>query len=196
MKPISFGSTYIVKNIHPEKFSKFKSLAHFEEDVNPDKTRFFIESKLEDKQRLLFSTKGTLIAPDFRDSSIESYCALQGISYTKLNTKNLMNVEAIKQRIAEPKNGMNMVEINAEKFEELVRKQDSNFQHCELDYKHYFKNTLETMLKKGEDIPVSTLYIAPNGSSDEDFINYVDFFGADLLNPNQIFICFAQFLYM
>ena len=48
------------------------------------------------------------------------------------------------------------------------------------------------MLKKGEDIPVSTLYRAQNGYSDEDFINYVDFCGADLLIPNQIFICFAQ----
>lgn len=192
MNSISFGSTYVVKNIHPEKFSKFQSMAHFEEDVNPDKTQFFIESKLEDKKRLLFSTKGTLVAPDNRDSSIESYCAIHGIQYTKHETKDLMNPESIKSRIAEPPKGMKLVEINSKKLEELSRRQDSNLLHCNIDYDNYFKNKLETILKKGDNISVSTLYLTPNGSSDEDFIKYVESWGPDLLNSNQLFICLAQ----
>ena len=83
MKLISFGSTYVVKNIHPEKFFKFQALAHSEIDVNPDKTKFSIDTKLEDEQKLLFSVKGTLVVPDNRDNSIESYCATHGIQYTK-----------------------------------------------------------------------------------------------------------------
>lgn len=83
MNPISFGSTYIVKNIHPDKFSKFQSIAHLEEDENPYETKFSIDTKLEDEKKLLFSVKGTLVVPDSRDSFVETYCANLGIKYTK-----------------------------------------------------------------------------------------------------------------
>ena len=84
MNSITFGSTYVVKNIPPEKFFKFQNLAHLEEDENPDKAKFFIETKLEDEESLLFSVKGTLVVPDSRDTSVETYCALNGIQYKKL----------------------------------------------------------------------------------------------------------------
>lgn len=192
MKSISFGSTYVVKNIHPDKFFKFQNLAHLEQDANPNSAKFFLDTKLEDEHNLLFSVKGTLVAPDSRDTSIESYCALHGIEYKKLETKDIMSLKSVKSRIAEPKNGMKLVEVDAEKLERLARKQDTNLLHCELDYNYYFKSMLENMLKKGDEVPVSTLYIAPNGLNDEEFINYVDYVGPDLLNSNQLFICLAQ----
>lgn len=191
MNPISFRSTYAVKNIPLEKFSKFQRLAQATQDIYPNETRFLMESKLEDPKKALFSMKGMLIAPNCADNEIEAYCKHNGINYTKHDTKDLLNPSSIKSRIAPPKKGMHLVYVDSEKLETLSYRQNSNLDHCKNVYDDYYKYHTEMMLRKDDNIPVSTLYIIPNGS-DEDFIKYVDCWGPDLLNSNQIYIGLAQ----
>ena len=48
------------------------------------------------------------------------------------------------------------------------------------------------MLKSGNDIQTSTIYITSNGSQVEDTLDYISKYGADNLNKDQIIIDFAQ----
>ncbi|MBR5305115.1 MAG: hypothetical protein IKU37_09845 [Candidatus Gastranaerophilales bacterium] len=185
MNPISFRSTYVVTNKNPiEKFLEFLKLAQEEESSHGAK--HFHAAKCIDPNESLFSAKLTLVAPDSRDNKIEDYCARRGISYSKHKTEDLMQPEAIRQRIAPAEEGYQKVEINVDELEKLLQKFDFNFEHCESEYNKYYKNDTEMMLRKASDVPASTLWIIPMHSDIEGLIKYIESYGAENLNDGQI----------
>lgn len=191
MNPISFRSTYVVTNRNTaEKFSEFQRLAQEEESSHGAK--HFLYTKCIDPNEPLFSAKLTLVAPDSRDNEIEKHCALYGISYSKYKTKDLMQPEAIRQRIAPAEKGFQKVEINVDKLEKLLQKFDYNFEHCENEYNEYYKDDTKMMLRKASDVPASTLWIIPMHSGIEDLIKYIESHGAENLNDGQIGILLTQ----
>lgn len=188
MNPVSFGSTYVVTSQNPvEKFLKFQALAQDEESYG---AKYFMQT-IPVTPRSWY-TKMTLLAPDDRDNEIEAYCAARGISYSKYETKDLIQPEAIRQRIAPAKKGYQKVEINVDKLEKLLQKFDFNFKHCESEYNRYYKDATEMMLRKASDVPVSTLWIMPTHSGIEDLIKYIESYGAKNLNDGQISIQLSQ----
>lgn len=189
MNSISFGSTYVVTSKNPiEKFSKFQALA--QEEKESYGAKYFMQT-IPVAPRSWYA-KMTLVAPDDRDNKIEAYCAARGISYSKYETKDLMQSEAIRQRIAPAEEGYQKVEINVDKLEKLLQKFDFNFKHCESEYNRYYKDATEMMLRKASDVPVSTLWIIPMNSGIEGLIKYIESYGAENLNDGQISIQLSQ----
>jgi len=192
MNPISFGSTYIVsnKNNSYENFSKFANYALDREFVEGVQVR--LNDCMSPKYPYDYKAQYTMVAPNEMDNEIERYCSYMGIEYTKLSTEELMDVEAIQKRIKKPENGMIRAEINPEKLMELAKRQYSNIEHCEKDYNCYFNDTIDYTLKSGKNFPTTTFMIRPAGSIQDELLNYIDVWGAENLNDNQIFLDFNQ----
>ena len=83
-----------------------------------------------------------------------------------------------------------MVTLKADKLEELLKSQDSNYDHCKYTYENYFKDDTMDMLKSGEKIPAMKIAITENMA--DDVLDYIDKFGADKLNKDSLIIDFLQ----
>ena len=190
MNTVSFGSTYKISD-KTANFEKNKDVCEFCE-------RNELEwcSKTEGKGGYFdvpdFRTNMTIIAPDAKDNMIEAYLANKGIKFKKLDTQELMKKSKILSRIEDAPKGKKLVEIDVKKLEELLPKQDTNIKYCESNYNDYYKDSVNSMLRSGDKITATTLYIAPTGESVDDTINYVKNFGADRLNTDQVSLYFEQ----
>lgn len=189
---VSFTGTYKVNNQNPKTFSKFQNYA--------------LNKGLEDgvktilKDRIIkrgnhgsfdYMAEQTLIVPDYMDVDVENFCANNGISYKKYDTKDLLNPKTITSRIACAPEEYKKVNVDVKKLEELAKNQSSNLEHCRSDYDKYYSDSVDTMLRSGDDIPATTLRILdPSGNND--LRRYVDTFGVEHLNDEQIFIDFSQ----
>ena len=192
MSNISFGSTYIVstKNNSFNTFSKFQNYALNKEML--DDVYVNLDDSLSPYYPYDYTAQYTMVVPDEMDNEIERYCSYMGIEFSKLNSEDLLNQNAIARRIAQPQRGMIKIRVNAEKLEELIKEQYSNVQHCEKDYYNYFNDNVDYMLKSGAEIPATTLSIRPVSSSNDDLIKYINRFGVENLNSEQIFVDFNQ----
>lgn len=194
---VSFKSTYKVNNQNPDAFSKFQKLAHQTYAQNKE-LGTGVKIGLKDKfvpsrgyGKFNYYAIQTLIVPDSMDSDIETFCANNGISYRKYETPDLLNPQSVISRIDYAPDGYRKVHVDAKKLEELAKKQDSNLEHCRSDYDKYYSDKVDTMLRCGDKIPATTLVIQ-NHSGNEDLRRYINRFGVNNLNENQLFIDFNQ----
>ena len=191
---VSFKGTFKVDNQNSAAFSKFQDYAHKMYAVNKELENG-VKIGLEDSfidGSFKYKAEQTLIVPDYMDTDVETFCANNGIKYKKYETKDLLNPKNITARIATAPNGYTRVNIDAEKLEKLIKNQDSNIQHCRDDYDKYFIDKVDTMLRCGEKIPATTLMIYDHNADNEKLKRYVDRFGVNNLNKNQIFADFNQ----
>ena len=140
----------------------------------------------------LSKTTTTIIAPDSKDNLIETFLANKGIKFNKLDTKELLKKNSIESRIENAPKDMKLVHVDSKKLEELISNQDNNIEYCKSNYDDYYKDCVNLMMKSGDKIPATTLYIMPTGESADDTVNYIKTFGADRLNDNQISFMFNQ----
>lgn len=176
MNSVSFGSTYKVssKNNDYLKQSKF---IEFGMKKFGENTEF--------RDYLNGPRVVTIVAPDRKDSKVEDFCKCNGIKFTKLTNDYLLSTSEIDKRVRSAEGNMVKVYVNVEKLEELAKTQKNNFDHCENDYKKYYKNLMDKRLKTGNAFSAASLSLYPLTSKD-DLMNYIDDFGADMLNKNMI----------
>lgn len=190
MNTVSFGSTYKI-NAGADIRNNGK-LVDFCSDNNLD-----YSTKVESKRGYLSSKPSvkintTIIAPDQKDNILETYLANQGIKFKKLDTKELLSKSKVESRIEKPVQDRKLVKINAQKLEKLARNQDQNIDYCEDNYEKYYKDSVDLMIKSGDKIPATSLFITPLGESTEDTVKYIKNFGADRLNDSQLSFWFNQ----
>lgn len=134
-----------------------------------------------------------IIASDQKDGVVETYLANRGIKFKKVSTKNLLDKSNIESRIKEPSEDMKLVKINSEKLDEILKTQVNNIRYCEENYNNYYKDNIDLMIKSGDKIPATTFHVVPAGESVEDSIDYINKFGADRLNNDQLILMFNQY---
>ncbi len=189
MNTVSFGSTF---KISSNNYQNQSSIADFCADNELD-----YSYNVESRKRTLYSSpvtkvNTTIIAPDNKDSLIETFLANKGIKFNKLDTKELFDKSKIEKRIDRPTKDMKLVKIDAKKLDKLIHNQDQNIDYCESTYDKYFKDSVESVIKSGDKIPATTLYITPMGESVEDTVKYIHSYGEDRLNDNQLSFIFNQ----
>ena len=153
ISPVSFGSTYrayITKQDAENGRYGFPQLTqhldrnniqYTESIVNPSLTPTpFNPYKTDDYSQYIPSiddyavSKYTITAPDTEDAGIETILANLGVKFEKISTKDLLKPNAIRHRIKRAPKGYVLAAVNSQKLEELVKNQDTNFEHCKHDY--------------------------------------------------------------
>ena len=172
LSPVSFGSTY--KTFYDENS---KNVANYYSTIG-----------LCDSQKIPYIedyevNSCTIVAPDSRDKYLETYMANKGIVFHKLDSEKLNDPIQIGLRVMPAPKGRHKVYIDAEKFEEMLKKTRSNYDHCKLSYKEYFKETLQTQIKSGEQIPATSLFLVPKTC---DLIDFINRYGAESVDENML----------
>lgn len=191
---ISFGSTYKVNNQNQEfknfnKFSELSSNLNLQSGDSPSGIYTKFEEKfIGDK----YIAQETLIVPFCLDEQVESYCRQHNIIYTKLTDEELINPANINERIDDAPKGYKKVYVDNDKLNNLIANQDSNIRYCENDFNEYYYNDIETMLKTGDKIPATTLVINPQSGNIDELERYINQYGVNSLNKNQISVDFDQ----
>lgn len=136
--------------------------------------------------------RDTLVAPDNFDADIESICQNYGISYKKIDAAKMLQPESIWLRTEAPKTGARMfkVKLNVENFENILKNQSSNFEHCKNMYNRYYKEDAMNILKTADKIPAPTLYIENLMASGVD--EYIEKYGKKSLNKDSLSLWFTQ----
>lgn len=175
LSPISFTSRYRITNNNGENIDP--NAVHYGFNHAPEKLQSNITG-------IVNGDNLECQVPDYLDLELENFCASRGIKLikrtegTEPKTEDLLKPESIKSRIKEASEGFEKVEINTKKLKELERINStySNLRYCEDRYYYLHKDKINEMLKSGDDIPASTLYIykVPNTNHYS-----VDFFGKD-----------------
>lgn len=189
MNTVSFGSTFKISSNNHQNQS---SIADFCAGNDLD-----YSYKVESHKHSFYSApvtkvNTTIIAPDDKDNLIETFLANKGIKFNKLDAKELFDKSNIEKRVDRPTRDMKLVKIDAKKFEKLIQNQDQNIDYCESTYDKYYKDSIDSVIKSGDKMPATTLYITPMGESTEDTVRYIHSFGEDRLNDNQLSFIFNQ----
>ena len=108
---VSFGSTYKVSNQNNKNFVGFQQLC-VDKRMNEGVAVDFKDS-MSSKPPYNYSVTYTMVAPDDMDNEIETYCANNGIQFTKLTNKELLSPSRIDSSIAAPEKDYKLVKINA-----------------------------------------------------------------------------------
>ena len=197
ISPISFSSTYKVNNEDPKAFSEFQKYALNKEYKDGVKT--YLKDRATRKgMDFKYKAEQTLIVPDSMDLGVEMYCANRGIKYKKITAEDLLQLESIKSRIRKAPAGYKKVYVDADKLEELSANQSSNLDHCREVYDEHFSDEVDTMIKSGDKITATTLFINPEegyfsfGEGNKRLKKYVETFGIERLNKEQIGLFFCQ----
>lgn len=140
----------------------------------------------------IYSVKTSIIAPDTKDNLVEAYLANKGVKFKKIDTKDLLDKSKIESRIKEPPKNMRLVKVDIEKLDKILNNQSNNIEYCGSDYDNYYKDSVDLMIKSGDKIPATTLYINATGESTDDTVDYIKKFGADRLNDDQLVLMFTQ----
>lgn len=207
--PVSFGSTYkayVTRNdaqegkyTHPQltRYLDRNNIQYTYSFIDPERTPTYFNPYKTDKSSQYVPSiddyavsKYTITAPDDKDIDIETILANHGIKFEKIDTEDVLNKNAILDRIAPAPKGYVLANINSEKLEELIENQDSNFEHCKNDYDSYFREQTDFLLKSGDKITPQTLSIRylDDDSTPESLRRYVERFGKNNLNPDSISI--------
>ena len=193
INPISFGSTYKVSTNSKDNeviaFDKFQELCEIVHSERKGSTKY--EDKVEKKYPYNWSATQTLVVPESLDRDVERYCALHGITFTKIFTHKLLRPENIFSRIQPAPKDKVLAYVNTKKLDKLIEKQSSNFAHVKSDYEDYFNRKTDLALKSGDKFATSTLYINPKDGS-EDALKYIIKNGANALNDNSMTIWLNQ----
>ena len=142
-------------------------------------------------------TKYTTIAvvPDKENQTIESYCLQNGIKFSKFKGDDefpAISVRGVYDKIKAPEKNKVIAFVHTKKLEELTKNQFTNIDHCASDYaRHYYKD-VKRMMTEDNEFPLTSLYITPNCMNKEELIEYIDRFGANNLNDEELFIDFSQ----
>ena len=184
---ISFGSTYKAsnKNNIQYEYAQFRGYAMDKAEECEGVVSGY-EDKVEERPPYNFTSTTTMIVPDNMDRSVETFCKRNGIKFTKMTNEDLMNPETIEDRIQAAPRGTQIKKVNVEKLEDLMQGQRTNFDHCNNVYRRYFNDEITYMMKSGDKIPASSLYVVPVGDSVENAVGYINNFGAENLNEEQI----------
>jgi len=193
ISPVSFTSTYRANNKDNFSHEYLQFRQYAAERENLDGVTVGFEDKNETSYPYNYSSTTTMVVPDTMDKLVEIFCRARGINVSKYKTEDLINPKTIAKRIKPAKRGMQKVNVNVEKLEDLIQNQKGNFNYCENIYENenYFSRKIDYMLKNGNPIQTSTLYITPS-SSVKDTVNYINRFGANNLNEGQLFFDFNQ----
>ena len=188
---ISFGSAYKVSSRQNgfDKFWDFQKFAGEKELKNNVQTSFEDSFMVKIKQ---YDAIQTILVPDSMDNEIEMFCANRGIQFKKINTKEVMQPEAVLGRIKEAPKGMRKVKVDVKKLFELSKNQHQNIAHCEKDYYTAYYDKVDFMLKTKDEIPATTLWISPYAASVDSTIDYIERYGVEGLNKEQLFVEFNQ----
>lgn len=193
---VSFGSTYTITATSHDKSSQLNGYLKMTDyceknNVNYVHEEGFIRNSSREVPRFWQSISVTV--PDEQNATIEDFCNMHNIKFNKIDTENILEPEAILSRIKEPPENSNMqkIHINAEKLEKLLENHENNFEHCKSDYKKYFHNKTDYMLKSGKPINAPCLNITPE-SGLEDTIDYINKYNSANLNDNMLFIDLFQ----
>ena len=197
VSPISFTSTYKVNNYNRDfgAFSEFQHYAYEKENVNENVNTVLkdkiIEKYNSDGYKFEYKAELTLDVPDYMDSDVETFCANNGIEYKKYSYNDTERLSKMYTKIEPAPQGYQTVYIDVEKLDELLKNQDSNYEHCRNNYDEYFSKNIDLMIKCDDKIPASTLAIySPSGNNE--LRNYVKLFDTENLNENQVAIYFVQ----
>ena len=184
---IKFGSTYKISS-KDNGFEKLWKLQSFTHKTNLESTQIKAESTKNSTD-----ISYTIIAPDETDKTIETFCANNGINFKKMTIQSLLNPQRIINRTNPAPEGKIKTIVNYDKLKSLSKKQNSNIEHCKDDYLQYYKKEVNSMLKSGDNITPTSVYITNNDTKHtKDLIEYIKKYGADNLNDNQISIIFNQ----
>ena len=192
MNTVSFGSTYKI-NANNNNQNQFKVFDFCEKNG----LEYAIKTDIKEvnngfRSKTIAKTSTSIVAPDNKDSLVEAYLANRGIKFSKLDTKELYSKSGIKSRIEDAPKGMRLVTVDTKKLEKLISNQDNNIKYCEENYNDYYKGSVDLMIKSGDKLPATTLYITPTGESTEDTVSYIKKFGADRLNEDQLSFMFVK----
>ena len=189
---VSFTGVYKVNNQDKNAFSKFQEYA-----LNKE-LKDGVTTSLKDKiikkggfGNFEYKAEQTLIVPDYMDVDVETFCANNGIIYSKYDTKDLLRPDYITSRIACPKEGYRVVKVDVKKLEKLAKHEDSNLEHCKNDYYNYYFDNVETMFKSNDEIPATTLWIK-NPSGNKNLWRYANIVGANRLDDEKVMVDFIQ----
>lgn len=185
---VSFGSTY---KINQSLYSSVNQQRNLDELMDKcDRSNYQYSEDLYRTNKT--ERKATIVVPDAHDRDIESICNNLGIPFRKLTTEKLTSPAEIDSRIADAPKGMRKAKVDPDKLFELIQQQtNNNIDHCELNYKKFFKDKTDFMIKSGDKIPATTLYISPYNGKDN-MVQYIDRFGVENLNPDMMSIDFSQ----
>jgi len=193
MTSISFSGYYrfnITTN-NKESYSNLKHLNKYLDEQQKDGEKIKTAEKYRKHPYTGIEITKIVSVPDEKDSNLELFCIENNIPFRKLDTAGMTKINRLKSRIAPAPEGKTKANIDLDKFEEVMSRQSTNFKHCKSDYENYYKDDVDYMLKSGEEIPASTLYLTSCiGSSGLE--NYVELYGADKLNKNTIIADFNQ----
>ena len=190
---VSFGSTYKIQSQNlDKKENRNKHLSTLEycdlHDVDYKAKEVWGEKKAPFTVPS-YSIETTIVAPDRQDGDLEAFFDVMGIKFKKHSTEDLMNPKAIERRVMDAPKGMKKVKIDADKLFNLIDKQPiNNIEHCESDYKKYYKDKTDFMLKSGDEIPATTLWISPAGQSIDNALNSTNNWSLFKLFPPNLFI--------
>ncbi len=198
ISPISFGSTYkkaIKDSSDSKQKSGYRELIKFCQDQD-------YNYELKESPRISlshYSSEGSsalaIIVPDAYDSQIEAFCIERGINIDKYLSKDLMSPTGIVRRIKTPPIGYKMAYVNADRLNKLLGdKSDNNFEHCEKDYKKYFKKETDNIIRSADPIPAPTLYINSHVNKDQT-LSYIKKYGLKDLDEKFLIINLAQRTY-
>lgn len=185
---ISFGSTYKVRATNSDSLRQRQGYNDFVEFC--DKHQFQYSEDIDTKitqpdGKLTCATQATLVAPDRFDRMIDSFLISKGIDFKRYITHSLMQPRTINHRVKPAPQNMHTAYVNVRKLEDIMKGQNSNFDHCKSDYNKYFQDKLDFMIKSGDEIPASTLYITPwNGTKEA--LDYIEKYGLENLNKNSM----------
>lgn len=193
ISPVSFGSTYKLTMPAPSCASQNEILhAQCYSEKYPIET---VHSYVKDPNKpegIIFAVKATVVVPDEEDIFFENFCVHRGISFKRYNTEDFMTESSIKSRVWEPlREDMRKVYVSPDSIYNLIKTQNGNIKHCESDYRTYYKKKLDFMLKSGNEIPASTLYLTPI-SGKKEMLDYINVFGAENINPESLMVDFSK----
>ena len=192
---ISFSGTYKVNSRAQDSIKKFNIFSHYAASKTNPKKGVYIYHKdgfgTHPKNSFGHWAEITLIVPDKMNADVEKFCANNGIKFKKLENSFLLSPKTIKKRIVPAPKGYSLVDVDVEKLEKLAKNQDSNIEYCKNCYDNFNKRYAEFTLKKGNKFFTAALSI--NGRCGaENLIDYIDKFGTQNFDENQISIKLAQ----
>ena len=185
---VSFGSTYKINQSFYSSVNQKRNLDELLYKCDKSNYQYSEDLYRTDKTE----RAATIVVPDDCDRDIESICNNLGIPFRKLYTNNLTSPVAIDNRINNAPKGMRKAKVDPDKLFDLIQRQpNNNIDYCELNYKKFFKDKTDFMIKSGDKIPATTLYISPY-SGKENMIEYINRYGVENLNPDMMSIDFSQ----
>ena len=190
LQAVSFGGTFKVSNQQPNSPDDFVKFHNYAEKISEKMgVCSFSQNTIKSMYPYSYCVEQTLIIPDAMDNSVESFCARNGIKFKKFETSDLLDPATIKSRVQDAPQDFVKVEVDVDKLSKLMKTQDGNIEHCRKDYEDYFKNHIDFTIRSGEKFPATTLFISTSNTNA--LVNYIDRYGADNLNNNQVSLDFS-----